>query len=296
MRLWHRIAYAPFLAQVVVTRRCNLACGYCNEFDASSQPVAVDKLHERLEKLLELGTLCVEFTGGEPLLHPELEALVRTAKRMGFPRVQMISNAFLLDDRRIERLNEAGLYHLQVSVDGVKPNPVTQKVLKSLAPRLRLLARLARFKVTISAVIGSAADVEAIEVVRFAKTLGFRPRVLLIHDGDGQLALSGEQVANFRKIQREIGGTFSESQDYRSRLLTTGEAPFKCRAGSRYLYVDEFGDVSWCSQTRKIFSEPLVNYDVGKLREQFYTRKDCSAKCTVGCARTNSKLDNWRFQ
>ena len=37
-------------------------------------------------------------------------------------------------------------------------------------------------------------------------------------------------------------------------------APFKCRAGSRYLYIDEFGNVNWCSQTRTVWSKPLANY------------------------------------
>jgi MoaA/NifB/PqqE/SkfB family radical SAM enzyme len=36
-----RILYSPFLAQLVVTRRCNLDCGYCNEFDKVSSPVAL---------------------------------------------------------------------------------------------------------------------------------------------------------------------------------------------------------------------------------------------------------------
>src|SRR5690606_17565245 len=57
----------PFLAQVVVTRRCNLSCGYCNEYDDVSKPVPAEVLEQRIDHLAELGTLVVTLTGGEPL-------------------------------------------------------------------------------------------------------------------------------------------------------------------------------------------------------------------------------------
>ncbi|MEM9574983.1 MAG: radical SAM protein, partial [Pseudomonadota bacterium] len=93
MATWQRLSYSPFLAQLVVTRRCNLSCGYCNEYDLHSQPVDADTILERMRKLRELGTLAIEFTGGEPLLHPQISDFVRSARRMGFWRTMMISNA-----------------------------------------------------------------------------------------------------------------------------------------------------------------------------------------------------------
>jgi len=99
-----------------------------------------------------------------------------------------------------------------------------------------------------------------------------------------------------RKSRREMGGRFKEAHDYRDRILNEGTAPFKCRAGSRYLYIDEFGSVNWCSQTRNIWSKPLMDYTLDDLREQFFTHKSCNATCTIGCARSASQLDNWRSQ
>src|SRR5688572_10915640 len=49
----------PFLAQLVVTRRCNLACGYCNEYDDFSKPVPTDVVKARIDHLAKLGTLVV---------------------------------------------------------------------------------------------------------------------------------------------------------------------------------------------------------------------------------------------
>ena len=78
--------------------------------------------------------------------------------------------------------------------------------------------------------------------------------------------------------------------------IESGEAPFKCRSGSRYLYIDEFGSVHWRYQTRGSFSKDLLAYTYADLREQFDTPKDCNVQCTIGCARTASATDQWRSQ
>src|SRR5262245_60137025 len=199
--LWQWLRCGPFLAQVVVTRRCNLSCGYCTEYDKTSQPVPFQDLVARLEDLHRLRAWAVCLTGGEPTLHPELALLVREMKRLGFRRRQLITNGYLLTRELIEALNEAGLTDLQISVDGVKPNATTSKVLKPLRAKLELLANHARFDVVMSSVIGSAPPEEAFETIAFAKEHGFAPRVLLIHDANGNLDLSLEQLAAFTEAK-----------------------------------------------------------------------------------------------
>jgi MoaA/NifB/PqqE/SkfB family radical SAM enzyme len=291
-----RLLYSPFLAQLVVTRRCNLACGYCNEYDDYSPAVPREVLERRIDRLSELGAFSIEFTGGEPLLHPDLPELIGYAKRGRFVRIMMISNGFLLNEDKVRALNDAGLNHLQVSVDGVAPNDITMKTLKPLRAKLEVLAKTARFAVTLSGVIGASESEDVMEVVQFAKDHGFKPRVLLIHGGDGQLELNEQKRSLYRRVRNAIGGRFDEAHDYRVKLLSGETAPFKCRAGSRYLYVDEFGLVHWCSQQRDRFAVPLEEYTHDLLKTQFYTRKGCEDHCTVGCARTNSAVDEWRSQ
>jgi MoaA/NifB/PqqE/SkfB family radical SAM enzyme len=296
--LLDRVRYAPLHAQLVVTRRCNLACGYCSEFDDHSDPVAYDLLRGRIDKLADLGTLSLEFTGGEPLMQPRLFDLVRYATDHShrFFQRKMITNAYLLNADKVKQLNDAGLTHMQISLDGVETNDVTVKVLRPVRPKLAAVAQHARFKVTLSAVIGAAPSSEVLEIVSFAEQHGFRPRVLLLHDDKGQIHLDAEQLALFRDVQRRLGQRFEEAHDYRGRLMNGQPAPFRCRAGARYLYVDEFGDVVWCSQTRNLFRKPLAEYGVTDLIEQFRTKKPCDATCTVGCVRNDSKLDEWRTQ
>ena len=294
--LFFRLRFSPFLAQMVVIRRCNLSCGYCSEFDKTSEPVPFDILEKRLEKLKELGTFGISLTGGEPTLHPELPRLVRKCRELRFFRTGMISNGFFLRPELIENLNEAGLQEMQISIDGVRRNEITDKVLDHLRKRLLDLRRHARFRVTVSGVIGAAPPNEAEEVVAFAKELGFTPRVLLVHDHNGQLKLRPDEVKAFQRIVETLPKSWTDFSVYRKRLVRDGVAPFKCRAGSRYLYIDEFGNVNWCSQTRSVWSKPLASYTSDDLREQFRTYKSCNQTCTLGCARSSSQLDGWRGQ
>jgi len=291
-----RLLYSPFLAQLVVIRRCNLACGYCNEFDDTSPPVPLEVLKARLDRLKALGTFSVEFTGGEPMMNPDIFDAIAYARSLGFFKVMMISNAFLLSEDRVRKLNDAGLQEMQVSVDGVQPNDVTVKVLKPLRKKLLTIAKTAKFPVVLSGVLGAAPPSEALEVVRFARDNGFRPRVLVLHDGSGQSKMSQAERAAFDEIREALGGRFSEARDYRTRLLEQGSAPFKCRAGSRYLYVDEFGVVHWCSQTRGPDGIPLEKYEMADLVRAFDTAKSCAPACTLGCVRTQSAYDEWRPQ
>src|ERR1700739_1343296 len=67
----------PILAHIIPIRRCNLSCAYCNEYDKVSSPVPTAEMMRRIDRLAELGTEIITFSGGEPLLHPDLDQLIR---------------------------------------------------------------------------------------------------------------------------------------------------------------------------------------------------------------------------
>src|SRR5580765_4231592 len=73
----------PLLAHIIPVRRCNLACEYCNEFDDFSKPVPIDDMFRRVDKLAELGTSVITISGGEPLLHPELDDVIARIRKHG---------------------------------------------------------------------------------------------------------------------------------------------------------------------------------------------------------------------
>src|SRR5262245_37533302 len=109
-----RSPYRPVAAHLIPIRRCNLSCTYCNEYDDHSPPVPTPAVLRRIDRLAELGTGIVTLSGGEPLLHPDLDDIIRRIRSHGIIAT-LITNGYLLSRDRIARLNRAGLDHLQIS-------------------------------------------------------------------------------------------------------------------------------------------------------------------------------------
>src|SRR5271157_4339576 len=183
----------PILAHIIPIRRCNLSCTYCNEYDDFSKPVPTDRMKQRIDHLARLGTSIITFSGGEPLLHPELDEIIAHIRK--YPVIAaVITNGYLLTAERIQRLNRAGLDHLQISIDNVMPDDVSKKSLKVLDKKLQLLAEYADFHVNINSVVGGGIHNphDALVVGRRAVQLGFTSTIGIIHDGEGQLQPLGE--------------------------------------------------------------------------------------------------------
>ena len=179
----------PILAHIIPIRRCNLSCTYCNEYDDFSKPVAVEVMKARIDDLARLGTSIITFSGGEPLLHPELDDLIAHIRKHPI-LAAMITNGYLLTADRIKRLNRAGLDHLQISIDNVMPDEVSKKIAESAGQETAVaggtcgLSRQHQFS--------SWAAVFTIRMTRWwwgrrAVQLGFTSTIGIIHDGEGQL-------------------------------------------------------------------------------------------------------------
>ena len=194
----------PLLAHIIPMRRCNLACTYCNEFDDFSKPVPIDEMYRRIDKLGALGTSVVTISGGEPLMHPELDDVIRRIRANGMI-AGLITNGYLLVAERIQRLNRAGLEWLQISIDNVNPDEVSKKSLKVLDKKLQLLAEYADFHVNINSVVGSGIShpQDALVIGKRAVELGFTSTIGIIHDGSGQLQPLGRRGA--AHLSRDAG-------------------------------------------------------------------------------------------
>src|SRR6266567_4505177 len=103
----------PIMAHIIPIRRCNLSCTYCNEYDDFSKPVPTETVVARINRLADLGTVIVTLSGGEPLLHPELDDIIKAMRRRGLI-AGMITNGYLLMPDRVKRLNQAGLDWMQI--------------------------------------------------------------------------------------------------------------------------------------------------------------------------------------
>jgi MoaA/NifB/PqqE/SkfB family radical SAM enzyme len=297
-----KIAYAllstdhPLLAHIIPIRRCNLACEYCNEYDDFSKPVPTEVMFQRVDKLGHLGTSVVTISGGEPLLHPELDEIIARIRKNGIV-AGMITNGYLLVPERIERLNRAGLEWLQISIDNVNPDEVSKKSLKVLDKKLELLAEYADFHVNINSVVGGGVHnpQDALTIGKRALELGFSSTIGIIHDGQGQLQPLGDEE---RRVYHEMKAlekrSFTRINSFQDNIALGQPNHWRCRAGARYLYICEDGLVHYCSQQRGYPAIPLEKYTVDDIRREYLTEKSCAPHCTVSCVHQVSVLDAWR--
>jgi MoaA/NifB/PqqE/SkfB family radical SAM enzyme len=286
----------PLLAHIIPVRRCNLSCTYCNEFDDFSKPVATEEMFRRVDKLAELGTAVITISGGEPLLHPELDDIVRRIRKNGII-AGLITNGYFLVPERIQRLNRAGLEWLQISIDNVTPDDVSKKSFKVLDKKLENLAEHADFHVNINSVVGGGVcnPQDALTIGKRALELGFSSTVGIIHDGSGQLQPLGEEEKRvYHEMKAMEKSSFTRINGFQDNIAQGRPNQWRCRAGARYLYICEDGLVHYCSQQRGYPGTPLEQYSVNDIRREYVTEKSCAPHCTVSCVHQVSIFDSWR--
>jgi len=209
----------------------------------------------------------------------------------------MITNGYLLVTERIQRLNAAGLEWLQISIDNVMPDEVSKKSLKVLDKKLQLLAEHATFHVNINSVVGGGVNnpQDALTIGKRAIELGFTSTVGVIHDGSGQLKPLGEDEKRVYGEMKALGKrSFTRVNAFQDNIALGQPNDWRCRAGSRYLYICEDGLVHYCSQQRGYPGVPLVDYTKADLRREYMTEKSCAPQCTVSCVHQVSIFDRWR--
>jgi MoaA/NifB/PqqE/SkfB family radical SAM enzyme len=240
----------------------------------------------------------IDLSGGEPLLHPDLDAIIHRIRQVG-ALAGLLTNGYLLTPERIERLNRAGLDRLQISIDNVTPDSVSRKSLGLLDQKLRWLAERAEFDVNINTVLGAGVrrPSDALVIARRALELGFGTSVGLTHDRSGQMRrVDAEQRALHDRISTLGRGFYSHAHDrlFQRTLIDGGANAWQCRAGSRYLYVCEDGLVHWCSQQRGYPGIPLEEYGPANLEREYTTTKSCAPFCTISCVHRVALVDALR--
>ncbi len=120
----HLLQFAEDKRPVVVwncTRRCNLRCVHCysqSEDRTYGGELTTDEARRFIDDLAAFGAPVLLFSGGEPLLRPDLFDLLRHAAAAGL-RTVLSTNGTLIDEATAERLREVGLGYVGVSLDGL---------------------------------------------------------------------------------------------------------------------------------------------------------------------------------
>jgi MoaA/NifB/PqqE/SkfB family radical SAM enzyme len=287
----------PLLAQIVITKRCNLSCGYCFEYDKVSKPIDFNVLKSRIDELKRLKVVFVTLNGGEPLLHPQAPELVRYIAKQGMIPM-MNSNGWLLTEEKIQQLNDAGLFEIQISCDSLEDNEITRKSLRRLRPKLALLKEHANFKVRINGVLGSSPGEEVVQVAEEILGLGFDFQCSLVRDESGSaIPLKQDSQDAYMKIRKMKGRLPAMLNDsFQIPLIKGDNVEWKCRSGARYFHIDTEGLVHLCQPRTGTPAKRLEDYTTDDIKQQFYTEKSCSARCPHAYAHIGSRLDKFRNQ
>jgi len=121
----HLLQFAADKKPVVVwncTRTCNLRCIHCysrSENKRYDAELSTDEAVRMLEDLASFGVPVVLFSGGEPLMRPDLMDLIERAVGLGM-RAVLSTNGILIDEKTAARLKTVGLSYVGVSLDGLK--------------------------------------------------------------------------------------------------------------------------------------------------------------------------------
>jgi MoaA/NifB/PqqE/SkfB family radical SAM enzyme len=186
---------------------------------------------------------------------------------------------------------------MQISIDNIEPDDVSKKSLKVLDKKLQMLAEHAEFHVNINSVVGGGIKNpnDALVISKRALELGFSNTIGIIHDGDGQLKpLQPEEAKIYFEVRNLERRSYSRFNQFQEAIAQGRPNDWRCRAGSRYLYICEDGLVHYCSQQRGYPGVPLAEYTTADVKREFVTAKSCSPNCTVSCVHQVSYIDHWR--
>ncbi|NOZ10868.1 MAG: radical SAM protein [Gammaproteobacteria bacterium] len=295
----------PWIAHLYVTDQCNLDCHYCNEYDNNIPHPPLDDLKTWLDKIRSLGVTRLGLQGGEPLLHPNIVAVVHHAKNiLGFSKVGLTTNAFRLTQPMLQALGEAGLDSMQISVDRMTPIPSTRKSLKSVAHKIDWFAD-SPIRVQVSGVLSHETVEEAYQVMDTVLAKGERVRAHLIHDDlvnkrTLRLDLAQDELLAFmdHQLERKRRGDAVQSSrtllGYQRGLILGDQAEWECVAGYKYFFVSAQGKFWLCSQRRT--DRNIMDMEVADFLEYKYP-KDCQPGCGVYCIVDTSMAINqpWRY-
>ena len=269
-----RSAAHPILAQI-------------NPVRPTLEPVPTIEMLQRIDKLGDLRTSMVTLTGGEPTLHPDLDAIIARIRKMG-AMATLNTNGLSLTPSRIRRLNRAGLDALEIGIDNLPS-------LRVLDQKLVWLERFAKFGVTVHARLGAgvANPDDAVTIGRRARDLGFNITLGIVHDDSGQLqplAPDHQRASeDFRKL-----GPGRRSDRFEDNIARGVANEWHCRAGGRFLYICEDGLVHYCSQQRGCPGIPLADYTVEDIQRESAEPKSCAPLCTLSVARRTAMFDELR--
>ena len=216
------------LANVDLTNRCNLDCDFCFA-NARACGFVYEPSFDQVVGMLQVlrdekpvPAPAVQFSGGEPTMRDDLTDIIRKAKAMGFPQVQIATNGVKLakDPNLAQELKSAGLNTVYLHFDGVSPE--TNPFLKIHEKALENLRKVGLGTVLVPTVIRGRNDHELGAIIRFAidniaviRGVNFQPVAFTGAASDDDLQKSRITIPDvLAGIEEQMGGLLRKDDFY----------------------------------------------------------------------------------
>lgn len=298
----------PGFLQFAITNVCNAKCGFCgfavDKFDpAQRKSVTLDETKEviRIAARNHIGYLL--FVGGEPLVHPDLAAMIRACAEAGISPM-ICSNGSLFTESKINALCDSGLSSVVLSIDS--HNMAAHEKNRGLPDVcLKIKQANAHFKrrgiqVTASVTVSKLIEDYAL-LPDFLKSLGFESVTFsypLQTLGSSYLSFSDSKLVSYTNEEliavfdrlKDLKKEFhvfnpSASLDDMQRHLRGEKERFGCLGGHKYFYLDWHLDLYRCHYWEKPMCK-IHEFDESKL-----IRDGCT-RCMIDCYRDPSVLQS----
>lgn len=244
-------------ASVIVTHRCNQACGFCERVRHGATDPPVVAVFGGIRSAIDSGARSIALTGGEPLLRADLEEIVRAARTSGAEQVVLETNATGMSPNRARALATAGLSSVQISL--VTSHPERHRQLVSLGPEREVKTRPehvfrgirvcldAGLAVTIRVPIARGLPAAAARIAGLAETFPSLARFVLAPTGSGEATLRPDQALSLEELARELEQAYQMGERVRVEVaLAPGRMLPPCsipvHGAVRRLFAPAFGD------------------------------------------------------
>lgn len=272
----------PFHASIVVTYRCNLRCPMCflwkgpGEYDKQhdKKELSTEELKHVIDDFGAIGTAGIGFTGGEPILRPDMLELVKYTKEKGMV-THLSSNGWIIAIKDIARkVVESGLDAIGFSVDGALPETHDsirgkgsyERVLKAIDNIVALRKELkSRIKVVAVCVVSNYNVDQLVDLVAILKQKGVDHVSFMPFHDIGMLSFGKEnsqefkimdeklarlnkavdELVNIRKRSKAIENSLAYLKLFKDAFAGK-KLPFSCYAGYATLCVGAYGDIYPC--------------------------------------------------
>jgi len=259
---WLRARRRPVLLNFEVTMRCNARCGFCDYWKTPSETRDTE-VAKFAEIARHFSPMLVTFTGGEPTLRKDLEAIVsgvRDAVQLTY--VQLITHGAMLSLDRAKSLWDAGVDQFNISLDYLDERHDQARGIPGLAAKiLDIVPRMREAGiggVRFNTVIKNDNLDQLIPIVERAASLGGGVNFSLYTDfknGNDAYLLDASQnveleraVAALLAYKRKRRGVITNSDYYLEQIprYVRGEMTEPCQSGSTTIHIDPQGMVRRC--------------------------------------------------